>query len=87
MFELHLNHAPIRNELKPMPNKSDRTILHQTIRELFEGRLESEVEPAKEDGAPRIAIRWNQRPPKNRWSNKRAPRQFHPAELNLTCFL
>ena len=66
-----------------MPNKSDRTVLHQTIRELFEGRLESEVEPVKEDDAPRIAIRWNQRPPRNRWSNKRAPLELPPVEFDL----
>jgi hypothetical protein len=55
-----------------MPNKNDRTVLHQTIRELFEGRLESEVEHGQQDDAPRIVICWNQRPPKSPRSNKRA---------------
>lgn len=44
-----------------MPNKVDRTGLHQTIRELFGGKLESEVEPGKEGEATRISIVWNQR--------------------------
>lgn len=64
-----------------MPNKNDRTVLHQTIRELFEGRLESEVKPTQGGDAPRIVIRWNQRPSKNPSSNKRAHFQLQNAEL------
>lgn len=45
-----------------MPGKADRTALHQIIRELFEGTLESEAESIKAgEVGPRISIKWNHR--------------------------
>ncbi|KAI0701819.1 pseudouridine synthase [Cytidiella melzeri] len=47
----------------PIASKETRTGLHQAIRELFAGKLESETDtssPATDDGS-RIAIRWSKR--------------------------
>ncbi|KAF8314759.1 pseudouridine synthase [Clavulina sp. PMI_390] len=50
--------------------KATRTTLHQAIRELFGGQLESEVVKGTEGDNTRIAIRWNNRPPRNAKSKK-----------------
>ncbi|KAG1755584.1 tRNA pseudouridine synthase D [Suillus lakei] len=46
---------------EPISSKTDRTALHQAVRELFGGKLDSETDmstPAGDDGS-RIAIKWS----------------------------
>ncbi len=45
-----------------MPSKADRTALHQIIRELFEGKLQTEAKNIKDgESGPRISLEWNHR--------------------------
>lgn len=46
---------------QPMESKTDRTGLHKIIRELFNGKLDSETDTSKPDEEGRIVIKWARR--------------------------
>lgn len=43
--------------LEPIASKADRTSLHQLIRELFKGKLDTETDPSGE--ISRIVVKWS----------------------------
>ncbi|KIL68071.1 hypothetical protein M378DRAFT_158583 [Amanita muscaria Koide BX008] len=70
----------------PISSKETRTTLHQTIRRLFKGKLDSEVEKSKSstaaDGGSRIIIRWARK--SNRREGRGAPRGTYPPYIHFT---
>ncbi|KZP32946.1 tRNA pseudouridine synthase D [Athelia psychrophila] len=78
----------------PMADKATRTALHQAVRELFKGKLESETDsaaPGTDEGS-RIAIKWGRKGPGARGgrgggrggASERAPRGTFPPYIHFT---
>ncbi|KAG9317426.1 tRNA pseudouridine synthase D [Chiua virens] len=80
------DHRKILSE--PISSKATRTALHQAVRKLFNGKLESETDmatPAGEEGS-RISIKWSRSGGRGaaRARGERAPRGEYPPYIHFT---
>ncbi|KAJ3566416.1 hypothetical protein NP233_g7023 [Leucocoprinus birnbaumii] len=74
---------------EPIDSKEMRTSFHKTIRELFNGRLDSETDTSNSsaDDGSRIVVRWGRRGGRGggtRGTAERAPRGTYPPYIHFT---
>ncbi|KXN86433.1 Multisubstrate pseudouridine synthase 7 [Leucoagaricus sp. SymC.cos] len=74
---------------QPINSKEERTSFHKIIRQLFNGRLESETDTSNRnaDDASRIVVRWGRRGGRGgstRGTAERAPRGTYPPYIHFT---
>ncbi|KAH9049179.1 tRNA pseudouridine synthase D [Lactarius hengduanensis] len=71
----------------PIVSKQTRTSFHQTVRELFGGKLDSETdmsEPTNAGDGSRIVVRWARRGNGGGARTERAPRGTYPPYIHFT---
>ncbi|KIM90914.1 hypothetical protein PILCRDRAFT_58687 [Piloderma croceum F 1598] len=79
--------SDIAEASSPISDKATRTALHQTVRELFGGKLDSETHAtaSEADGGSQIAIKWARRGGgRGGARGDRAPRGTYPPYIHFT---